>query len=140
MDLKRRKFVANSTGILVAAGLGSSAVTSEAVNPPNKKMNVFIHHVFFTLVDNTDENRSKIMEGLKKLSKIKSVVSYHIGIPADTNRDVVNKDYSMSWCVHFHNAQGEEKYQVDPIHLKFIEDYKHLWNKVVVFDSETVKF
>jgi len=34
--------------------------------------------------------------------------------------------------------EEEEVYQKHPIHLKFVEDYSHLWEKVIVYDSVQV--
>ena len=33
---------------------------------------------------------------------------------------------------------AQDAYQIDPIHLAFVENYKHLWTKVVVYDSVDV--
>ncbi|MFC0185933.1 Dabb family protein [Pseudarcicella hirudinis] len=38
-------------------------------------------------------------------------------------------------AIVFNNIEDEEIYQTHPIHLKFIEDYSHLWEKVIVYDS-----
>ena len=101
--------------------------------------NIFIHHVFFWLKNpDSKEDRAKLIEGLRKLSKVKVIRQFHIGRHAGTNRDVIERSYSISWFTVFDNLDDEESYQVDPIHLKFIEECKHLWNKVVVHDSVDV--
>ncbi len=35
----------------------------------------------------------------------------------------------------FKNKEDQDIYQTHPIHLKFIEDCQHLWQKVVVYDA-----
>ena len=35
----------------------------------------------------------------------------------------------------FDDVEGQNAYQVHPIHQKFVEDCSHLWRKVTVFDS-----
>jgi len=35
----------------------------------------------------------------------------------------------------FANKEDQDSYQVDPVHLKFVDECKHLWKKVTVFDS-----
>jgi hypothetical protein len=35
----------------------------------------------------------------------------------------------------FDDRAGQDAYQVDPIHVKFVEENQHLWNKVIVYDS-----
>ena len=102
--------------------------------------NGFIHHVFFWLKNaGRDEDRGELIEGLKKLSKAPTIKDFHIGIPAPTNRDVIDTTYSVSWLLIFENPEDQEVYQTDPIHLKFIEECSHLWKKVVVYDTVNVK-
>jgi hypothetical protein len=102
--------------------------------------NVFIHHVYFWL-DHPQSipDRNRLVEGLQKLSKIKTIKQFHIGIPAATRRDVIDSSYSISWMLIFDNPADQDSYQTDPIHLKFVEDYKYLWQKVIVYDSVDMK-
>jgi hypothetical protein len=98
--------------------------------------NPFIHHVYFYLKNpESMEDREKLVEGLNKLAKVETIQKHFIGFPASTNRDVIVKDYSVSWMCFFNNIEEEEMYQVDPIHLKFVEEYSHLWSTVKVYDS-----
>ncbi|HEY6975976.1 MAG TPA: Dabb family protein, partial [Chitinophagaceae bacterium] len=60
---------------------------------------------------------------------------FHIGIPAPTNRAVIENTYSVSWFLLFENKEDQDSYQVDPIHLNFVKDCSHLWSKVVVYDT-----
>jgi|SRR5882724_7185029 len=100
---------------------------------------IFIHHVYFWLKNSgSKEDRAQLVEGLKKLSKVKTIRQFHIGQPAATNRDVIERSYAISWFVVFDNADDQESYQVDPIHLKFVDERSHLWNKVIVHDSVDV--
>ena len=101
--------------------------------------NRFIHHVYFWLKrPDSREDHAKLTEGLVKLSAVKTIQEFHIGKPADTHRDVIDTTYSVSWLVIFANAEDQEKYQVDSIHLKFVEECSPLWNKVLVYDSIAV--
>ncbi len=98
--------------------------------------NIFIHHVYFWLDHpNSKGDRDKLMEGLKKLSKVKTIRQFHLGIPADTHREVIDSSYSLSWLLFFDNADDQASYQTDPIHLQFVKDYQYLWQKVLVYDS-----
>lgn len=102
--------------------------------------NVFIHHVFFWLINADNiEDREKLVEGLTKLATVKTIHNFHIGKPAGTNRDVIERGYAVSWLVQFKNAADQASYQTDPVHLHFIEECKHLWSKVIVYDSVDVK-
>ncbi len=131
----RREFMKKS---VVLAAAPAALISNEM--KADKKNNQFVHHVFFYLKNNNAINRDKLIEGLRKLTKISHLKAYNIGIPADTDRDVIVRDYSISWLTYFKDAAAEAKYQVDPIHLKFVEEYKDLWDTVKVYDSVPVIF
>lgn len=98
----------------------------------------FVHTVFFWMKEGvTDEQKAAFAkDGLGALSKINSIYKFYAGPPAMTPReDVVDNSYSFALICHFKTPEDQDKYQVDPIHLKFIEDYKHLWEKVIVYDN-----
>jgi bifunctional ADP-heptose synthase (sugar kinase/adenylyltransferase) len=129
----RRKFITD-TGMAAMAG---TAIFAAQQQPQRKDMKkVFIHHVYFWLKNaGNAADRDKLIEGLNKLSKVKTIKSFHIGKPADTHRDVIESSYAVSWCVFFDKDTEQASYQTDPIHLKFVEDYSALWQKVIVYDS-----
>jgi len=102
--------------------------------------NKFIHHVYFWLKNaDSKDDRAKLVEGLKNLSTVKNIKTFHIGQPTDTNRDVIDRSYAVSWFTMFDTAADQQSYQTDPVHLKFVEDCSHLWSKVIVYDSVDVK-
>ena len=132
----RREFISNTGKAMAAGGL----VTLTENETPHMIENKFIHHVYFWLKNTgSKEDRAKLVEGLQKLSKVTTIKTFHIGMPADTNRDVIDRSYAISWFVLFDNAADQASYQVDPIHLKFVEECSHLWSKVIVYDSVDVK-
>ena len=97
---------------------------------------LFVHHVYFWLKKpGSPEDTAALLAGLKKLSKVSTIKSFHIGKPADTNREVIDRSYALSWLALFDNKADQDSYQTDPIHLKFVEDCSHLWEKVIVYDS-----
>ena len=101
--------------------------------------NTFIHHVYFWLKN--PENNSDLLaliDGLKKLTAVKTIQSFHIGKPAGTSRDVIDTTYSVSWLLLFNNKEDQDSYQTDPIHLKFVDECSHLWKKVIVYDTVSV--
>ena len=98
--------------------------------------NIFIHHVYFWLKNTGNaEDCNQLVEGLKKLSKVTTIKQFHIGKPADTNREVIDSSYAVSWMLIFDNDADQASYQTDPIHLKFVEECSHLWSKVTVYDA-----
>ena len=100
------------------------------------KKDAFIHHVFLWLKDaERKEDLIKLIDPLKKLCKVSVIKDFHIGKPAGTNRNVIDNTWSVSWLLLFENADDQQMYQADPIHLKFIEECSHLWKRVVVYDT-----
>jgi len=126
----RRRFLGNMALTMpFAAALKSSIIFAQ-------KKGMFIHHVYFWLKNSGNkEDKAKLIEGLKKLSKVKTIKNFYIGQPAATRREVIDSSYDVSWLLFFDNATDQDSYQTDPIHLKFVDECKHLWNKVVVYDS-----
>ena len=101
-----------------------------------QKKGMFIHHVYFWLKNpGNKEDKAKLIEGLRKLSKVKTIKQYYIGQPADTRREVIDSSYDVSWLLFFETAADQDSYQTDPVHLKFVEECSALWKKVTVYDS-----
>ena len=124
----RRSFLRKAS--LAAVG------TSPLLSAPERKKELLVHHVFFYLKDpQSAQDEAKLLEGLEKLAKISTVQLSHIGRPARTSGEDIEKGYAVSWLCFFKNLIEEEIYQTDPIHLKFLEDYAHLWEKRVVYDA-----
>ncbi len=98
----------------------------------------FCHHVYFWL-NNPDDpaDRDAFEQGLTDLLNIPEIKMYHIGNPepGTAGRGVVDGSYTYSYMVFFDDLEGHDIYQDHPVHLEFVENYSHLWNKVVVFDS-----
>lgn len=116
----------------IASAVAVSASTAEA----KVVKDLFVHHVYFWLKNpNSEADKAKLLEGLNKLAKVPTIRMVHIGTPASTNRSVIERGYAFSWLCFFDNLEEEEIYQKHPIHLKFVEDYSHLWEKVIVYDA-----
>jgi|SRR5690606_1973354 len=130
----RRTFIA-SAAALTAGAISASALPNITMEKKDKKQ--LAHHVFFWLKNpDSKEDLNKLIEGLKTLRKIETVRKLHIGIPAGTEqRDVIDNSYQVSELMFFDDVEGQDVYQVHPLHEKFIEDCGHLWKKVVVYDS-----
>ena len=96
--------------------------------------NIFVHHVFFYLNTSDAAHTQSLVEGLQRLAQAPIIKQSHIGIPANTARDVVDNNYDVSWLVFFNSAQEQDSYQTDPMHLQFVKECSHLWSKVVVYD------
>jgi hypothetical protein len=133
--MERKYFLTKLPATAAAfVGLSSFRQTQE-----KELKNTFIHHVYFWLKNpDSKTDLDQLVAGLTKLSKVKTIQQFHIGKPAATRRDVIETGYAVSWYTQFANANDQDSYQTDPIHLKFIEECSHLWIKVIVYDSVDV--
>lgn len=97
---------------------------------------LFIHHVYFWLKKPvTDDAKTQFESALKKLVKVGTIVDYHLGVPAGTDRNVIDSSYSYSLLLTFKNRSDQDIYQTHPLHLEFVEKNSNLWERVIVYDS-----
>jgi hypothetical protein len=97
---------------------------------------MFIHHVFFWLENpKSEKDQRDLVNGLHKLRTVPGLIQSHIGVPAPANREVIDSSYNISWLTVFATQEEEAVYQQHPVHLEFIENCKHLWKRVLVYDS-----
>lgn len=117
------------------------AVMEKAAATPVQDETGFIHTVFFWMNENvTDEQKANFTKnGLGELVEVSSIYKSYFGSPAKTPREVVDNSYDFALICHFKNKEDQDAYQIDPIHLKFVEDFKDLWKEVVVYDNLTMK-
>ena len=135
--IKRRNFIETSAKGMAAAGLLTAS--SCTINQANSLDQLFIHHVFFWLKEPlTKEVRSMFEKALKELVTVETILDHHLGVPASTDRGVIDTSYSYSLLVTFRNKDDQDIYQIHPTHLKFISDCEDLWEKVVVYDSVSI--
>ena len=126
----RRGFLGSMALTLPFAGLLKSTTIFA------QKNGMFIHHVYFWLKNpGNTEDKAKLIEGLKKLSKVKTIKNFYIGQPAATRREVIDSSYDVSWLLFFENSADQDSYQTDPIHLNFVKECSSLWTKVTVYDT-----
>lgn len=97
---------------------------------------MFVHHVFFWLKNpESTKDKNNLLVGLKQLETVETVKTFHIGVPATTNRPVIERGYSVSLLLVFDSLEDHDTYQVHPIHQRFVEECSQLWDKVVIYDS-----
>ena len=101
---------------------------------------MFVHHVFFWMKEGiTPEDFKTFENGVTTLPKIELVKSGDVGKPAGTNRPIIERSYSYSLLLVFENKTAHDEYQIHPVHLKFIENCSMLWNRVLIYDSESIE-
>ncbi len=95
-----------------------------------------IHHVFFWLNNpDSESDKQQLIEGLNTLGSIDEVKVILVGTPASTiKREVVDNSFDVSELMIFDSVEAQDAYQVHPIHAEFVENYSHLWERVVVYD------
>lgn len=131
----RRRFIKNMVGGLALTGVLPFSKTTKAAEV--KLENALIHHVYFWLKEPENQtHKNELLKALNELIKVKTIKISHVGVPAGTeNRDVVDHSYDVSYMVMFDSLADQDAYQTDPIHLKFVEENQHHWEKVIVYDS-----
>ncbi len=97
---------------------------------------MFVHAVYFWLRgDLADDDRARFVAGLRALRGIEGVRHGYIGVPAPTDRPVIERGYSYALVLVFDDAAAEESYQVHPVHDRFRDECSALWTQVRIFDS-----
>jgi len=135
MEASRRELAAmialGSTGIALSAATGTEAATTRPK---------LVHHVFFWLKrPGSQEDRDRLIAGLRTLRGIPVIRNLEIGIPASTEaRDVVDASYDVSELMFFDSVEDQKSYQDHPIHHAFVKACEPLWAKVVVYDMDVV--
>jgi hypothetical protein len=61
----------------------------------------------------------------------------HFGQPAETSRTVVDNSYTYCLKVIFNNLEEHNQYQIEPAHKLFISEASKLWERVLIYDSES---
>ncbi|ELR70371.1 hypothetical protein C900_04056 [Fulvivirga imtechensis AK7] len=102
--------------------------------------NDFVHMVFIWLKNpDNQEDRAKFEASLKKfIDSSKYVKTKYLGLPAATDRPVIDNTYTYCMILTFASKEEQDKYQAEEVHKTFIKESEHLWEKVLVYDSEGI--
>lgn len=101
-------------------------------------MSTFYHSVHFWLRhDLSDERRDAFFAGLRGLAKSPNVESCRVGLPAGTDRPVVDNSFDAQLLCVFVSQEKHDAYQSpdDELHTAFINDFKDSWARVLIYDS-----
>jgi hypothetical protein len=98
----------------------------------------FVHVVLFWLKNPTNFNDRKEFEQHVNtfLATTKFAKNKHFGVPAQTQRPVVESSYTYCLKVTFDDLANHDNYQTEIPHKLFIAEAAHLWEKVLIIDSE----
>ncbi|MBW1617690.1 Dabb family protein [Empedobacter falsenii] len=98
---------------------------------------MLVHHVFFWLKDDaTKEEMNTFHQALKDLKPIADSTFFHVGTPANIERDVIDASYSFSLFLAFETMEQFEAYQKHPQHLEFLNGPNKLAKRVLIYDAD----
>jgi hypothetical protein len=99
---------------------------------------MLIHSVFFWLrAELTTAERAHFLAEVKKLSAVRTIEKIYVGAPATiAERAVTERSFDVALTIVFPDGPAHDAYQVDPVHLAFVEGNKASWTRVQVYDSE----
>ena len=96
---------------------------------------MFIHTVFFWLHHpESQADHDALRAGLESLKAVTDISAAYIGTPAETRRPVIDHTYDFSLTFVFADKAAHDTYQTHPIHLAFVDQCAHLWQRVQVYD------
>jgi hypothetical protein len=96
-----------------------------------------VHNVFFWLKPDSDP--ATFESAAKALLEIDLVRGGSVGKSAATpERSVNDKSFSYHLAIDFDSVADHDAYQTHPEHNRFVNACKDLWDRVVVYDSESV--
>lgn len=97
---------------------------------------MFIHAVYFWLRnDLTRTQQEQFDAGLESLTGIEHVRHGYIGVPAETNRPVIERGYSRALVLVFDDAGAHDAYQSHPVHDRFRSECGSLYSSIRIYDS-----
>lgn len=100
----------------------------------------FAHHVLFWLKDGEkNASYSAILKALKEFRNLPEVKFLHIGSPSisdiDYEAQATDATYTISYLAFFESRKAKEDYLSNPLHKKFLNDFKEIVSKVIIYDS-----
>ncbi|MEM1213756.1 MAG: Dabb family protein [Planctomycetota bacterium] len=98
----------------------------------------FHHTVHFWLKpDLTDAERSDFLAAAKAIAESPNVATCRVGVPAGTDRPIVDNSYDVQLHCTFAAPADHDAYQSadDHVHNDFINTFKSFWTRVLIYDS-----
>ncbi|MGB3467685.1 MAG: Dabb family protein [Cyclobacteriaceae bacterium] len=101
----------------------------------------FVHSVYIWLKNPDDANDRKAFETSldKFLKSSRFAKTKYVGTPPKATRSVVDDTFTYNLVVTFPSEAAQTGYQEEEAHKLFIEESSHLWKKVIVYDSKTIR-
>lgn len=130
-------------GWCTACGVGAALAWTGAATLSAEKAGgeMLAHMVYFTLKENTPENREKLVSLCHKhLSDHEGTVFYAAGTRGEEfDREVNARDFDVSLNLVFTGKEAHDAYQISEKHLKFVAEIAEDVKEVKVYDSYVMK-
>ena len=99
---------------------------------------MFSHVVIFWTKPEIENSADILLAGVEKyLRPIPGVLFFHVGRMVTSPRPVVEQSYQVALNLVFDNKQGQDEYQVHPLHIEFVEKiFKPNCARAVIYDFE----
>ncbi|TXF90739.1 Dabb family protein [Neolewinella aurantiaca] len=99
-----------------------------------------LHTVYFWLTPGLSEaEKENFVAGAKALAEAPTVAACYVSAPAATpERDVTDHSFDYSLHLMFKDVADHDAYQIDPVHLKFVEEQAAKFAVVKVYDSSAL--
>ncbi len=99
---------------------------------------MLVHSVYFWLKPELSPGqRARFRAEVEKLAAIRTIEKIYVGAPATVpERGVTDRTFDVALTILFSNGAAHDSYQVDPVHLSFVEGNREAWARVQVYDSE----
>jgi Stress responsive A/B Barrel Domain len=98
---------------------------------------VLAHDVYFALEDRSEIARDRLVAACRHyLAGHAGAVFFAVGgVAGEFDRPVNERDWDVALHVYFQDRASHDLYQEAPRHRQFIEEQKHNWKAVRVFDG-----
>ena len=97
---------------------------------------MLVHSVFFWLKPGLGEEEfAKFRQGLESLAGIEEAEAVYVGVPAETDRPVIDRSYTFGLTVLLADMAAHDAYQVHPLHKAFLENFAQDWDRVLIYDA-----
>lgn len=97
---------------------------------------MFCHSVYFWLRDDLSPTElTTFQDGIDSLRRIETVQHGFIGVPAATDRAIIERGYSHALVLLFADSEAHDAYQVHPVHDAFRRNCATFWSRIVIYDA-----
>lgn len=119
-----------------ASALFLASCATSTIAPPAAKGSVDHVVLFWLKRPGNAEDRKALAAAAEELRVIPGIKSLNVGTVLKSDRPVVDDSFDTALVVHFDSAASLNAYEVNPLHVKKINEVlKPLTRKIVVYDA-----